>query len=69
MAEIIHLEPCQLEQAALKRMCELWQDGMGGRRIAAILTLEGFKPRGKCWHPITAQRMADAALEGQRKAS
>ena len=59
------LDPCPAEQAALARMTELRRQGMGGRRIAAVLVAEGFQARGKVWHPITVQRMADRALSGE----
>ena len=58
-----HLAPCQAEQAALARMVELRKKGLGGRRIAAVLVAEGFRPRGNAWHPITVQRMADRAIQ------
>jgi hypothetical protein len=35
---------------------------MGGVRIAAALTAEGFNPRGKKWDAGNVQRIADAAL-------
>ena len=56
------LEPCQDEQKALGRMRELRTAGMGGVRIAAALTAEGFNPRGKKWDAGNVQRIADAAL-------
>lgn len=57
------LEPCPQEQEALKRMRELRRAGMGGVRIAATLTAEGFKPRGVRWDAGNVQRIADSALE------
>ena len=51
------------EQAALARMVELRKEGLGGRRIAAVLVAEGFQPRGASWHPITVQRMADRVIQ------
>jgi DNA invertase Pin-like site-specific DNA recombinase len=56
------LEPCRDEQKALERMRELRTAGMGGVRIAAALTAEGFNPRGKKWDAGNVQRIADAAL-------
>ncbi|RIZ71856.1 MAG: hypothetical protein D0530_01790 [Methylococcales bacterium] len=56
------LEPCKHEQEALDRMRELRAAGLGGVRIAATLTAEGFKPRGKKWDAGNVQRIADAAL-------
>jgi DNA invertase Pin-like site-specific DNA recombinase len=58
------IEPCPDEQRALARMVELRKQGMGGRRIAAVLETDGFQPRGASWHPITVQRMADRAIQG-----
>jgi DNA invertase Pin-like site-specific DNA recombinase len=56
------LEPCPDEQRALDRMRELRAAGLGGVRIAATLTAEGFKPRGARWDAGNVQRIADAAL-------
>lgn len=50
-ADLIHLEPCPAEQGTLARIMELRREGMGARRIAAALTLEGIKPRGAAWKP------------------
>ena len=58
-----HIEPCAAEQKTLARMVALRKEGLGGRRIAAALMAEGFQPRGKAWHPISVQKMADAAIQ------
>lgn len=62
-ADGVHLEANPLEQAALSRIRELREAGMGGRRIAAILTAEGHTPRGKRWDPASMQRIADSVVE------
>jgi DNA invertase Pin-like site-specific DNA recombinase len=50
-ADGVHLEPHLKEQKVIERICQLRKEGMGGRRIATILTEEGFKPRGIRWNP------------------
>jgi len=61
-ADGIHLEEHPVEVITLLRIRTLRATGMGGRRIAAALTAEGFTPRGKRWDPASVQRIADTAL-------
>lgn len=61
-ADGVHLEPNPEEMPSLCRILELREAGKGGRRIAAALTLEGFKPRGKAWNPGNLQFLADRLL-------
>ena len=62
-ADAIHLEPNPTEQPTLARILALRRAGFGGRRIASILTNEGYMPRGKAWHPGNVHAIANAALE------
>ena len=55
----VHLEQDPEEFKALQRILGLRRDGLGGRRIAAALTAEGFKPRGGAWNHGNLQVMAD----------
>jgi DNA invertase Pin-like site-specific DNA recombinase len=45
------------EQQVLERVAELHAGGASVRGIAAKLDAEGFKPRGKRWHPTTVARL------------
>jgi DNA invertase Pin-like site-specific DNA recombinase len=58
-ADGIHLEPHPVEHSVLVRILTLRQAGLGGRRIAAILTAEGHQPRGAAWNPGNLQVVAD----------
>jgi hypothetical protein len=51
MADGVHLESHPGEHPTLLRILELRREGLGGRRIATILTAEGHKPRGSAWNP------------------
>lgn len=59
MADGVHLEPHLGEHATLLRILDLRRDGLGGRRIAAVLTAEGRQPRGLAWSPGNLQVLAD----------
>jgi DNA invertase Pin-like site-specific DNA recombinase len=61
-ADGIHLEPHQVEHPVLVRIMELRRAGLGGRRIAAILTAEGHQPRGAAWNPGNVQVLADRLM-------
>lgn len=61
-ADGIHLEPHPVEHPVLVRILELRLAGMGGRRIAAILTAEGHQPRGVAWNPGNVQVLADRLM-------
>lgn len=61
-ADGIHLEPHPEEHPALLRLLELRRAGLGGRRIAATLTAEGFQSRGPAWLPGNCQTMADRLI-------
>lgn len=54
--DVARLEADQGESGAVERMRELAAKGVTVRRIAAQLESEGFKPRGKRWHPTTVHR-------------
>lgn len=58
----VHLEPCPTEHPALVRILELRRDGLGGRRIAAVLKTEGHQPRGSAWNPGNLQVLADRLI-------
>lgn len=60
----IHLEPHPEEHPVLVRILDLRRMGLGGRRIAAALTAEGFPPRGAAWNPGNLQTLADRHLHG-----
>jgi len=60
----IHLEIHPEEHPVLIRILDLRRKGLGGRRIAATLTAEGFPPRGAAWNPGNLQTMADRHLHG-----
>lgn len=62
MPDGIHLEPDPAEHPVLVRILELRRSGLGGRRIAAVLTAEGHKPRGAAWNPGNLQTMADRLM-------
>lgn len=62
-ADGIHLEPNPEEMPTLCRILELRREGLGGRRIAAVLTQEGHRSRGAKWYPGNVHAIADAALE------
>jgi DNA invertase Pin-like site-specific DNA recombinase len=47
------------EQAAIERARELRADGLSLRRIAAALTAEGYRPRGRRWYPQTVARILE----------
>lgn len=51
MEDGVHLESHPGEHPTLLRILELRREGLGGRRIAAILTAEGHQPRGSAWNP------------------
>jgi DNA invertase Pin-like site-specific DNA recombinase len=58
----IHLEENPAEYPTLLLILHLRKAGMGGRRIAGILTAEKYRPRGKSWNPGNLQVMADRLL-------
>lgn len=60
----VHVVPHPAEFKALIRILELRKSKLGGRRIAALLQAEGHRPRGKMWHPMSIQTLADRWLEG-----
>lgn len=62
MPDGVHLEPNPKEQPALFRIIELRRQGLGGRRIAEVLTAEGYKPRGSGWNFGNLQVMADRLI-------
>lgn len=45
------------EQRAIARMRELSAAGRSLRQVAAVLTAEGFRPRGLRWHPNSILRI------------
>jgi DNA invertase Pin-like site-specific DNA recombinase len=57
-----HLETNPAEFPALRRILELRQAGLGGRRITAVLIKEGWKPRGAAWVPGNVHRLADRLI-------
>ncbi|WP_243294129.1 recombinase family protein [Geothrix mesophila] len=59
MADGVHLEPHPGEHPTLLRILDLRRQGLGGRRIAAILTTEGHLSRGSAWNPGNIQVLAD----------
>jgi DNA invertase Pin-like site-specific DNA recombinase len=59
MADGVHLEPHPGEHPTRLRILDLRREGLGGRRIAAILTAEGHQPRGSAWNPGNLQVLAD----------
>ena len=59
MADGVHLEPHEVEHPVLVRILELRRAGLGGRRIAATLTLEGHQPRGSAWNHGNLHVLAD----------
>jgi DNA invertase Pin-like site-specific DNA recombinase len=61
-ADGVHLEPHPVEHPVLIRILALRRAGLGGRRIAAILTAEGHQPRGVAWNPGNLQVMADRVI-------
>lgn len=58
------LIPVPAEQAALDRMTELRAGGASLRTIARTLTEEGYRPRGREWHPATLARILTRADTG-----
>jgi len=60
--DCIHLEPHPIEHPVLVRILELRLAGLGGRKIAAILTKEGLRPRGAAWNPGNLHVMANRWL-------
>jgi hypothetical protein len=54
--DVALLDADQGEAQAVDRLRELATRGVSVRRIAAQLETEGFKPRGKRWHPTTVHR-------------
>lgn len=62
MPDGIHLEAHPSEHPVLIRILELRREGLGGRRIAAVLTAEGHQPRGVAWNPGNLQVMADRLI-------
>lgn len=59
MSDGVHLEPHPGEHPTLLRILELRRQGLGGRRIAAVLTAEGHQPRGSAWNPGNLHVLAD----------
>lgn len=59
---VMVLAPDICEQAAIARAQAL-AGTHSLREIAAILTDEGYKPRGRYWHPQTISRMLEAGKE------
>lgn len=57
------LVPVHDEQAALERIAELVDEGLGYRRIAKALTAEGYPSRTGTWHPTTVQRVIKRMIE------
>ena len=57
-----HLEADPAAFPAMLRILELRRAGLGGRRIAKILEVEGFIPRGSAWVPGNVHRLADRLL-------
>ena len=51
------LAPDPAEQAAIARAAELHDAGASLRAIGATLTAEGYRPRGRRWHPTTVARL------------
>lgn len=56
----LELEPD--EQRAISRIRELCGAGRSFRKIAAVLTVEGFRPRGRRWHPNSIRRVVRRTL-------
>ena len=48
------------EQRAVTRVRQLAAGGKSFRRIAMTLTVEGFPPRGRRWHPNSVRRILRA---------
>lgn len=47
------------EAKAARRMLQLHKRGMSLRQIAPTLDAEGYKPRGKAWHPQAVKRIIE----------
>ncbi len=47
------------EAKAARRMLQLHKRGMSLRQIASTLDAEGYKPRGKAWHPQAVKRIIE----------
>ena len=66
MSDGVHLEKDPYEYPILLRIIELRRAGLGARRIAATLTEEGYRPRGKAWNPgnlhVMMQRWVNSDL-------
>lgn len=60
-ADGVHLEAEPNEQRVVSLVRRLRGEGLTLRAIAARLTAEGMKPKGKAWHPNTVARIAKAA--------
>lgn len=59
-AEGRELVPVPAEQAVLRRIAELHENGLSLRAIADTLTDEGHRPkRGERWHPQTLRKIID----------
>ncbi len=56
----IRLEPEPQEQIAVAKAKALRAAGQSLREIAAALASEGFKSRGKAWHPMTVKNIVEA---------
>lgn len=66
MPDGVHLESHPVEHLVLVRILELRRAGLGGRRIAAILTAEGHQPRGAAWNHGNVQVLADRWIANDR---
>jgi hypothetical protein len=56
------LEPDPHERAAFARAADLTRAGKSLRQIAAMLTTEGYKPRGKAWYASTLSKAIRVTL-------
>lgn len=52
------------ERRVIIRIIELSAEGRSLRRVASILAAEGFKPRGRRWHPNSIRRILRASAAG-----
>jgi DNA invertase Pin-like site-specific DNA recombinase len=57
----VNLIPDEHEQEAIALIRELNAHGLSLRNIATRLTVKGYRPRGKAWHPQSVTNILEAA--------
>jgi DNA invertase Pin-like site-specific DNA recombinase len=59
----------EAEASSVRRIHDLRDEGLSLRQIASVLDREGFRPKGKSWHPATVARLIERLPETATRSS